>query len=162
MNKYVNKKNYNPIRDCRAGRIAYFLVICIFPQTPIKIFKLLNIILKYHQFSKKKCILEEGVLERKHIGTLYMSNFLILGFCLTITKTQKTTQIINVQLKKFSQNEHIQVASTQVNKQTWSSYPRDPFMASSHCLPSTNNHCSDFYCPRLTWNVCELYVSGII
>ena len=119
MNIYVNK-NYNPISDCRAGRIAYFLVICISPQTPIKNFRLLNIILKYHQFSEKKCILGEGVLERKHIGTLYMYNFFILDFCLRITNTQKTTQIISVQLRNFSQNEYIQVASAQVNKQTWS------------------------------------------
>lgn len=44
--------------------------------------------------------------------------FLILTFCWSITYTQKSEQIISVQLKNFSQNEYIQVASTQVNKQT--------------------------------------------
>lgn len=70
MNKYVNKKNYYPTGGCRAGRIAYFLVICIFPETPIKNFRFLNTILKDCQFSKKKCILVEGVLKRKHVGIL--------------------------------------------------------------------------------------------
>ena len=68
MNKYVNKKTYYPVGGCGAGRIAYFLVIYIFPVTPIRNFRFLNIVLKYHQFSKKKCILAEGILKRKHIG----------------------------------------------------------------------------------------------
>lgn len=114
MNKYVNKKNYYPTGGCRAGRIAYFLVICIFPETPIKNFRFLNTILKDRQFSKKKCILVEGVLKRKHVGILssWFFSFLILNFCWSITYTQKSEQIISVQLKNFSQNEYIQVAST--------------------------------------------------
>lgn len=74
------------------GRIAYFLVVCISPETPVENFRPLNNIFKYLRFSKKVVLWRKVYLKKKENkkgNSVHVFFFLILNFLKYMTHMQR-------------------------------------------------------------------------